>query len=396
MNWLWHSLYAAAAMLWETLWALVLGFGLSAFLQVFFRKEQIAKQFGWAGLREVMLATFLGAVSSSCSYAATATAKTFFKKGAALVPTLAFMFASTNLVFELGFILWLLLGRTFLLAEVIGAFVLIAVMWLLVRLTLPKGLEEIARAHVDDGEKSCCHSHAMKLKEEPFKKQIKRRENWARVADAFVMDTLMLWKEMLAGFLVAGFLMVVVPDEWWKNLFISHGNGSVRLVENSIVGSLIGAASFACSCGNIPLASVLWSGGISFGGVISFIYADLIIIPLILIYRKYYGAKAALYITGILFVSMVCAGIIVDLLFGALDLIPNVRPHSAIAEASFQWNYTAWLDFAAILLCSWFFRIHCKKKQNVNGDSKKVDTKTDTKRVKKGKNWLRRFRLNHQ
>jgi len=343
MFWLWHGFYAAAVMLWETLWALVLGFSLSAFLQVFFRKEQITKQFGRAGLREVALATFLGAVSSSCSYATTATTKTFFKKGAALVPTLAFMFASTNLVLELGFILWILLGWTFLFAEVVGAFVLIAVMWLLVKLTLPEGLEEIARAHAGGEVKSCCggcHEPEMEPNDEPFKEKIRRRETWARVANAFFMDAGMLWKEMTVGFLIAGFLMVVVPDDWWKNLFISQGAGPVRLVENTIVGSLIGVASFACSCGNIPLASVLWSGGISFGGVISFIYADLIIIPLILIYRRYYGVKAALYITGTLFVSMVSAGIIVDLLFGAFGLIPAVRPASAIAEASFQWNYT--------------------------------------------------------
>src|SRR5277367_446685 len=176
MSWLWQSLYSAAAMLWETLWALVLGFSLSAFLQVFLRKEQVTKQFGRAGLREVALATFFGAVSSSCSYAATATAKTFFKKGAALVPTLAFMFASTNLVLELGFILWLLLGWTFVLAEVVGAFVLIAVMWLLVKLTLPKGLVEQARAHIGDEKDSCCHSHAhqMEMKKESFKEKIKQ------------------------------------------------------------------------------------------------------------------------------------------------------------------------------------------------------------------------------
>lgn len=370
MNWLLHGFYSAAVMLWETLWALVLGFSLSAFLQVFFRKEQITKQFGRAGLREVALATFFGAVSSSCSYAATATAKTFFKKGAALVPTLAFMFASTNLVLELGFILWILLGWTFLLAEVIGAFVLIAVMWLLVKLTLPKGLVKTARAHDGGGAvKSCCggcHEPEMESDEEPFKQKIRRPETWLRVADAFIMDAAILWKEMLIGFLIAGFLMVLVPDDWWKNLFITQGTGSVRLVENAIVGPLIGVASFACSCGNIPLASVLWSGGISFGGVISFIYADLIIIPLILIYRKYYGAKAALYITGVLFVSMVSAGIIVDLLFGALGLIPTVRPPSAIAEASFQWNYTTWLDFAAILLSGWFVWIHFKTRKQTD------------------------------
>jgi uncharacterized protein len=362
MNLLWHGLYSAAAMLWETLWALVLGFSLSAFVQVFFRKEQIAKHFGRAGLREVALATFFGAVSSSCSYAATATAKTFFKKGAALVPTLAFMFASTNLVFELGFLLWLLLGWAFVLAEAVGAIILIAVMWLLVKLTLPKGLEKIARAHIDDEEKSCCHSHEMEMKDEPFKEQTKRRENWIRVADAFIMDVSMLWKEIVIGFLIAGFLMALVPENWWEKLFIAHGTSFTRLVENAIVGPLIAVASFVCSIGNIPLASLLWSSGISFGGVISFIYADLIIIPLILIYRKYYGTKPALYITAILFVSMVSAGIIVDLLFGALGLIPNVRPPSAIAEASFQWNYTTWLDLAAILLSGWFVWIHFKKK----------------------------------
>jgi hypothetical protein len=360
MNWLWQSLYHAAAMLWATLWALVFGFTLSAFVQVFFRKEQIAKHFGRAGLREVALATFLGAASSSCSYAATATAKTFFKKGAALVPTLAFMFASTNLVLELGFILWLLLGWTFLLAEIAGAFILIAVMWLLVKLTLPKKLVEQARAHTDDEENS--HGHGMMGKDEPLKKKLARRENWARVADAFFMDVGMLWKEILIGFLIAGFLMVLVPESWWGKLFITHETGFLRLLENAVVGPLIAAASFVCSVGNIPLASLFWSNGISFGGVISFIYGDLIIIPLVLIYRKYYGTKAALYITGVLFVSMVSAGILVDLLFGALGLIPHVRPHSAISQASFQWNYTTWLDFAAIILGGWFMWIHLKRK----------------------------------
>jgi uncharacterized protein len=364
MNWLWHSLYSAAAMLWETFWALVLGFSLSAFVQVFFRKEQIAKHFGHAGLREVALATFLGAASSSCSYAAAATAKTFFKKGAALVPVLAFMFASTNLVLELGFILWILLGWTFLFAEVIGAFVLIAVMWLLVKLTLPKGLIEAARAHIGDDEESChSHGHGMEVKEESFKEKIRRRETWARVADAFFMDVMMMWKEIAIGFLIAGFLMALVPENWWGKLFITHETGFIRVVENAVVGPLIAVASFVCSIGNIPLASLLWSGGISFGGVISFIYADLIIIPLILIYSKYYGTKAAIYITGILFVSMVSAGIIVDLFFTTLRLIPVVRPPNVMTETSFQWNYTTWLDFAAILLSSGFAWVHFKKRK---------------------------------
>jgi uncharacterized membrane protein YraQ (UPF0718 family) len=370
MNWIGQSLAAAALMFWETLWALVLGFGLSACVQIFFRREQISRHFGRAGLREVVLAMFLGAASSSCSYAATATARSFFKKGAALVPTLAFMFASTNLVFELGFLLWLLLGWPFVLAEIIGAFILVAVMWLLVRLTLPKDLEETARSHSSEEVKSCCggcHGSEMEMDEEPvdepFRQKIRRRENWSRVADAFFMDAGMLWKEMTIGFLAAGFLMVLVPDEWWGKLFITQEAGWLRLLENAVVGPLIGVISFACSCGNIPLASVLWSGGISFGGVIAFIYADLIILPLILIYRKYYGNRAALYITGVLFASMVSAGIIVDLLFSGFGLIPNAHPAHAIAHATFEWNYTTWLDLAAIALCGWFGVMRWKGKR---------------------------------
>ena len=280
------------------------------------------------------------------------------------------MFASTNLVFELGFLLWLLLGWAFVFAEIAGALVLIGVMWLLVKLTLPKGLEESARAHVGGEEmESCCggcHGAEMEMGGEPddrpFAEKIRRRENWTRVADAFFMDAGMLWKEMLTGFLIAGFLMVLVPDHWWGKLFVTHETGFLRLVENAVVGPLIGAASFACSCGNIPLASVLWSGGISFGGVISFIYADLIIVPLVLIYRKYYGNRAALYITAILFASMVSAGIIVDLLFAALKLIPEVHPMNAMLHDSFQWNYTTWLNLAALILTGWFVWIHSKKK----------------------------------
>lgn len=371
MNWLWQGLYDAAVMLWDTLWALVLGFSLSAFLRVFLRKEQITKQFGRAGLREVALATFLGAVSSSCSYAATSAAKTAFKKGAALVPTLAFMFASTNLVIELGFILWLLLGWQFLLAEIIGAFILIAVMWLLVKLTLPKGLEETARAHnaggEDEDDSCCCHSDGQEMEsgDERFAEKIRQRENWTQVAHAFFMETKMLWKEIGIGFLIAGFLMALVPESWWGKLFITGGPDSARLLENAVVGPVMGALSFTCSCGNIPLAGVLWSGGISFGGVISFIYADLIIIPLIFIYRKYYGAKAAFYITTILFVSMASAGIIVDLIFSALGLIPGTHLSQAVMQTGFQWNYTTWLDLAAILWCVWLVALHFKNKRHM-------------------------------
>ncbi len=345
-------------MLWETLWALVLGFSLSAFLQVFVRREQMMTHFGRTNLKSMGLATFLGAVSSSCSYAAVATARAGFKKGATLTATLAFMFASTNLVVELSAVLWVLMGPLFVLAEFVGAFVLIATMWGLVALTLPKGMEESARQHSGEDHRCCDHTeHDAMPVHERFTDKVKRKESWIAVGTSFWIDVTMLWKEILGGFLIAGFLMVLVPMDWWGALFMTSGPQFLRLVENAVVGPIIAVLSFVCSVGNIPLASWLWLSGISFGGVISFIYADLIVIPIILIYRKYYGGKAAAYITLVLFASMVISGIVVDLLFNALGLVPKgPRPPSPIQTTHFQWNYTTWLDLVALsVMAVWLY-----------------------------------------
>lgn len=347
MSWLWTSLYYALAMLWETFWALVLGFGISAALQVFVSKEQMSRAFGLTNLRTVSLATGLGAASSSCSYAAAAAGRSAFQQGAAFIPAVAFMFASTNLVIELGAVLWILMGWPFVLAEILGAIVLIAVMWLLMSIFFPKQLEAEAREHAtigsDDGD--CCgheghHRDSDDHGHSPNK--------LTRVANAFVMDCKMLWKEILGGFLIAGFLAAVVPSDWWKSLFLQSGPGWLRLIENALIGPVIALASFVCSVGNIPLASLLWSNGISFGGVIAFIYGDLIVVPLILIYRKYYGGRAALSLTAILYVSMVVAGIVVDLVFAAVGLIPKgPRPENVMSHAMIRWNYTSWFDVIA-------------------------------------------------
>ena len=359
VSWLGRSLYESAAMFWEVLWALVLGFGISAVLQVFVSKDRMTREFGRTSFRSVALATAFGGASSSCSYAAVAAARSAFKKGAGLVPTLAFMFASTNLVFELGIVLWLLMGWRFVLAEFVGAFVLIGVMWLLVRLTLPKGLEEAARSHEEaDAHAGCGHDHAGHAEHGGMQSGKLRA-----IADAFAMDWGMMWKEMAIGFVIAGLLAVLVPNGAWRAIFLTHsGTPALRLVENAIVGPLIAVASFVCSIGNVPLASILWSGGISFGGVIAFIYADLIIVPLIIIYGKYYGRRAAVYITGVLFVSMVVAGLTVDGLFGVLHLIPTgPRPASAISHAHFAWNYTTWLDIVALAAALGLTYMHYSK-----------------------------------
>jgi uncharacterized membrane protein YraQ (UPF0718 family) len=359
-----HTLTGALLMLWQTFWALAFGFGLSAFLQVFVRSESITKQFGKANLRSVGLATFFGAVSSSCSYAAVATSRTLFKKGAALVPALAFMFASTNLVLELGFVLWMFLGWRFVLAEGVGSFVLIALMWLLVRLTFSHKLIEQARRHgdADDAGGGCHgggHDHSSrKSGRQSFAKKLHDPGSWSAVADAFLMDVGMMWKEIAIGFLIAGFLMAAVPHDWWKALFLpDSAPAALRLVENCVVGVVIAMASFVCSVGNIPLASLLGASGISFGGVISFIYADLIIIPILILYRKAYGLKAAAAIGGVLFTSMVGAGLAIDLLFSALGLVPKgARAPSLVQHDHFQWNYTTWLDLLmAVALVALYF-----------------------------------------
>ena len=360
MFWLTMSLHHAVVMLWETFWALVLGFGVSAALQVFVSKARMTEWFGRAGLREVTLATGLGAASSSCSYAAAAAGRSAFSKGAALVPMLAFMFASTNLVIELGAVLWLLMGWRFVAAEVVGAVVLIAVMWLLVRLFVPKKIEDLARTNAEDKEDGgdCCHHHGEGQSADPPSK-------WERWANAFVTDVGMLWKEILGGFVIAGFLMTLIPANWWSAFFLTDAPAPLRLVENAAVGPLIAVASFVCSVGNIPLASLLWSQGISFGGVISFIYGDLIIIPLILIYAKYYGVRAAAYITLVLYFSMVIAGVVVDLLFAAAGMIPSgPRPPNAIEHAQVIWNYTSWLDLAALLACGALLVLHTRSRRS--------------------------------
>ena len=374
MDWLWLSLYHALAMLWATFWALVLGFTISGVLQVFVSKEQMSRAFGQTNLKSVSLATGLGAASSSCSYAAVAAARSAIRQGAALVPALAFMFASTNLVIELGAVLWVLMGWQFVLAEIFGAFVLIVIMWLLIRLFLPKNLETEIRTRAQEQVQGSMHRHHPPSPGSSVASEHQVEtptpapgegdgRRWVGVAHAFVTDWSMLWKEILGGFLIAGFLATLMPHGWWEALFLQSGPPMVRLIANALVGPIIAMISFVCSVGNIPLASLLWSHGISFGGVISFIYADLIVIPIIIIYAKYYGARAAAWITGIFYVSMVLAGIIVDLIFNALGLIPQgLRPPSAMEHAHIIWNYTSILDLVAAIFAVWLLFLHFKSR----------------------------------
>src|SRR4051812_25536310 len=310
----------AFLMAWEVWWALVLGFAISAIVQAWVPRSRIQSALAGDGARPVGFATLLGAASSSCSYAAIAIAKSLFQKGASAVTALAFQFASTNLVWELGLVLWVLMGWQFTLAEFFGGIVLIALMAVLLRVFVSPRLEEQARRNAQEAQAGH-HHHGDGEDDETvsWRERLTTRAAWAGVGGNFRGDVQMLWKEISFGFLLAGFIGLLGND-FFNFLFVTDAPPAVQTIENVLVGPLIAVLSFVCSVGNVPLAAVLWSGGISFGGVIAFLFADLIVVPIVLAYRKYYGTAFALRITALMFVTIVIAALVVDGLFSFVDL----------------------------------------------------------------------------
>jgi uncharacterized membrane protein YraQ (UPF0718 family)/YHS domain-containing protein len=338
----------AFQMAWEVWWALILGFLLSGVVQAWVTRGQVERLLGGRGLGTTLKATGLGAASSSCSYAAIAIAKSIFQKGAGLPAALAFMFASTNLVFELGIVLWIFLGPEFTAAEFGGGLLLIVLIWAAVRLLVSTGEEERAREHARAAQTG--HQHASASGRRRFRERLASVEAWSDVAHNFSGDWQMLWKEITAGFLIAGFV-ALLPATVFEALFLQDAPSALRTAENVLVGPLVAVLSFVCSIGNIPLAAVLWAGGISFAGVIAFIYADLITLPILLIYRKYYGTRFALKLALIMLAAIVTAALLVDLLFSALGLVPDARPSiESITDRGIALNYTAVLNLVFTLL----------------------------------------------
>lgn len=341
-----RALEIAAGMAWEVAWSLILGFTLSGLVQAVVSKERMQQVLGRDGARETALATLYGAASSSCSYAAAAMSKTLFKKGAGLIPSLAFLFSSTNLVIELGLILWFLMGWQFMAGEWIGGVVLVLIMSLLVKATYPKRLVEDARTHVDE---ASGHEHGDNSVEgATLWERLTNPETRVVVAQNAAMDWSMLWKDLVIGFIIAGLLAAFVPDGWWSKLFVGT-------VVGAIVGPLVAVITFVCSIGNVPMAAVLWSGGAGFGGVLAFLYGDLIVLPLLDVYRKYYGWKMAAYIGVIFYVTMVIAALIVDVVFNALHLVPAHSQGGFAPETAFRINYTFWLNIAFGALALWLW-----------------------------------------
>jgi uncharacterized protein len=342
-----EGLWNAFLMAWGVWWALVLGFAISAAVQAWIPRRRVEASLG-GGAGSVLRATGLGAASSSCSYAAVAIAKSLFAKGASAAAALAFQFASTNLVWELGLVLWLLIGWQFTLAEFVGGLVLVGLMAAALRLFVSPRLEEEARSHAQEADTG--HQHHMAAGEGlGWRERLTSASAWSDVAHNFRGDWQMLWKEISLGFVIAGFVGLL-GDDAFDALFVDDAPGLAATLANVLVGPLIAVLSFVCSIGNVPLAAVLWSGGMSFAGVIAFIFADLVVLPIVAIYRKYYGLTFALRITALMLVTMVVAALIVSGLFSLAGLVPEARPAREDIFESIGLDYKLVLNALALVV----------------------------------------------
>ncbi len=347
------ALRTALYMFWDVLWPLILGFGLSAIVQVFVSHASMAKLLGTDSPRSLTLATLFGIASSSCSYAVVALARSIYQKGASFTNAMAFELASTNLVIELGIILIVLLGWQFAAAEFAGGILMVVFIALLLRLTLTPRLRAMALAQAQRGIAGRMEGHAamdMSVQGGSFLTRLLSGRGFTAVSHLFVLDWASVWIDVAGGFLIAGALTAWVPETVWRNLFLT-GNPTLTKIEGPLVGPLVAIISFVCSVGNVPLAAVLWRGGISFGGVVSFIFADLIVLPILDIYRRYYTGRVALYILGTFYLTMAAAGYAVEIVFGALGIIPTNRTVTVMTEGP-SWNYTSILNIVFLVLAA--------------------------------------------
>ncbi len=354
----------ATGFFWKAGWAFVLGYTVSGMIQAFVPRARLTRHMGDPGARSVSLATFFGAVSSSCSFAALAAARSLVLKGAHFVAAVAFMFASTNLVIELGVLIFIFLGWQYVAAELVGGLLLIAISSALIRLTYPRRSFEAAREKVEE---------EAEAEEDDFdwKERIRSAYGWHLVGHKFVMDWKMVWEEIVIGFTVAGFVAVLVPTSFWAQIFLIDAGESVPqwlvLLENAAVAPFVAAATFIGSMGNIPLATVLASNGVLFAGIMGFIYSDLMVPPLVAINAKYYGRRVAFYIAGVMFVSIVATALILHYTFAALDITPETE--RAVEEVSrFALDYSFWLNLAMAGLAAWMVALHRKHgRQHLGG-----------------------------
>ncbi|OXM69218.1 permease [Amycolatopsis vastitatis] len=348
------ALALAGSMTWEILWALILGFLLSAIVQAVVRKATIVRLMGDDRPRTLAVASLLGAASSSCSYAAVALARSLFRRGAHFTAAMAFEIGSTNLVVELGIILALLMGWQFTAAEFVGGPVMIVLLAVLFSLFVRRRLLETAREQAEKGLAGSMEGHAamdMSVRGPgTFRQRLFSAGGFTAVAHVFVMEWAAILRDLVIGLLIAGAVGAWVPESWWRALFFTD-HPVASAFWGPIIGPVVAILAFVCSIGNVPLAAVLWNGGISFGGVVSFLFADLLILPILNIYRKYYGTRMTLVLLGTFYAAMVGAGYVVELLFGVTGLIPAARSATVMREG-ISWNYTTWLNIVFLILAA--------------------------------------------
>lgn len=353
-------------MAWKVGWGLVLGFAISGAIQTFVSKAKIAEHLGTVSLRSVALAAGFGAASSSCSYAAASMSKSLYQKGAHIVTATAFLFASTNLVLEIGLVIWVLMGWRFVVAEFFGGVLLIAVVTVLLNWFAPQKVFKDARRHLERAESESGHDHGGDTL--PLR-SILTFKGVRALARYYAMDFRMVGKDIVLGLVIAGTLAAVVPREWWATLFLSsHGGGHPSFwvsLENAVVGPVIAILSFVCSVGNIPLAAVLWNGGISFGGVVAFIFADLVTVPMILVYRRYYGWRPALVYSGYLLLTMIVTALMVEYVFRWVGLAPETVAAGSpgiLTGDYFAWDYTTFINIVVLPFGVWLGWVGSRKR----------------------------------
>jgi uncharacterized membrane protein YraQ (UPF0718 family) len=350
-----HALSITGSMTWQITWSLILGFTLSAIIEALVKKSTIARLMPDHRPRSLAVATGLGAASSSCSYAAVALARSLFRKGADFTAAMAFQFASTNLVIELGLILGLLLGWRFTLAEFVGGPVMIVLLALIFRRFLTSRLRDAAATQAARGVPGSMEGHAaMDMSvggTGSFWRRLASPAGFTSVSHNFVMEWAAVLRDIVIGLLLAGAAAAWIPDTFWAHLFVTD-HPVLAKVWGPLIGPLVAVVSFVCSIGNVPLAAVLWNGGISFGGVVSFIFADLIIIPILLIYAKYYGRRMAWFLFGTFYLTMVAAGYVIELVFTPLHLVPTGQRHASVGETGITWDYTTALNIPFLLLAA--------------------------------------------
>lgn len=363
-NWA-EASYTTTGFFWMALWAFILGYIISSMIQIFVTEKRMQKAMGQTEAKSVLLGAFFGFISSSCSFAALASAKSIFKKGASFVSSIAFLLASTNLVIELGIIISIFLGWHFVVGEYVGGILLILISWLLIRVLNPKKLIKQARENLND------NTNEDSIEKKDWRKQIVKEESWAKVGKKYKMEWQMVWKDVTIGFTIAGIVAAFIPDSFFQTLFINSGQGTtdftfLEIMQHIVVGPVAAFLTFIGSMGNIPLAALLFGKGVSFAGVMAFIFSDLVVFPVLRINAKYYGWKMSLFILFLLFSSLIGTSLILHYSFDLLNILPDPSQVTIQDKEYFKLDYTFYLNIIFLLITGYLIYLGFFKKKDVD------------------------------